>query len=223
MSPVSFIDRPDSLAQTAYKSLRQAIRDSDLEPGVLYSENEVASSMGISRTPVREALIDLSREGLVEIVPQRGFRLRVLDREEEKEVFALRAVLEPFVAERLATAAREDDVGELQEVLERQRSCVDDAEAFLANDEEFHLLMPRLVDLERTHQMLVTLRGALWLMGARALELPARAPGALAEHEAVLEAILDGDAAAAAQAARDHVMNTARALDRTRESAISES
>ncbi|MGH3441585.1 MAG: GntR family transcriptional regulator [Nitriliruptorales bacterium] len=217
MSPVPFIDRPDSLAQRAYKAVRQAIKDGDLAGDQLYSENELAGSMGISRTPVREALIELSREGLVEIVPQRGFRLRSLTEEEEHEVFALRIVLEGFVAERLASKANAADVAELRAVLDRQRDAFDDPDTFLSHDETFHLLMPRLVGLERTHQMMVTLRGALWLMGSSALAYPARASEAYAEHEAVVDAIAAGDVDRAVQAAEAHVSRTAEAFRRFRE------
>ena len=69
------IDRAESLSQRAYQSLRKAIRDGAIVHGVLYSEKDLADRLGISRTPVREALIELAREGLVTIAPQRGFQL----------------------------------------------------------------------------------------------------------------------------------------------------
>lgn len=212
MSSIPFVSRPDSLAQGAYKSIRRAIQDGGLVQQQLYSENELASSMGMSRTPVREALIELEREGLVKIVPQRGFQLRALTAEEEREVFALRSVLESFVAERLAKNVTPEAIQELTRLVNEQERLVDDPEGFLACDEQFHLLMPRLVDLERTHQMLVSLRGALWLMGSQALALPQRAPEVVVEHRAVVEAIAAGDAAAAARASRRHIRNTARVL-----------
>ena len=141
------LDRPDSLAQRAYAALRTAIRNGALVQGETYSEAEISSSMGISRTPVREALIELSREGLVEIMPQRGFRLRVMTVHEQQEVFALRAVLEALVVQQLAGISTPKDVAALRRFLKTQGQCLNDPVEFLTLDEQFHLLMPRLAGL----------------------------------------------------------------------------
>lgn len=212
------IDRPDSLAQQAYRSIRQAIRDQTLTQERFYSESELAESMGISRTPVREALIELAREGIVEVIPQRGFRLKVLGPDDEREVFDLRTVLETYVVRRLATEGTPDDLAPLQELLEQQEEVADDMLAFLSFDEEFHLLMPALVGLERTHKMLTTLRGAMWLMGSAALALPSRLPAVLEEHREILKAIAAKDPDRAEAAVRHHIDQTARAVRSSRSS-----
>lgn len=206
------IDRADSLAQRAYASLRQAIRDGGLVHGEIYSENELGESMAISRTPVREALIELSREGLIEILPQRGFRLRELSDEEIAEVFDLRGELEEYVLGKLASQASEEDVRRLRELIDRQRDVVDDASAFLSLDEQFHLLMPRLVGLERTHGMIVNLRAVMWLVASVALSVRSRAPHVVEEHEQIVEAIAAHDVSAARRASREHLRHTRAAF-----------
>jgi len=211
---MSFVDRPDSLAQAAYKSIRRAIRSGGLTHDQLYSENGLAMEMGISRTPVREALIELEREGLVRIAPQRGFQLRELSNEEEQEVFALRGVLESFVAAQVARSVTPDDVAQLTRILDEQERLLDDWEPFLACDEQFHLLLPRLAKLERAHQMLVSLRGAMWLMGSQALATPQRAPEVLREHRAIVIAIAAGDPDGAARASELHIKSTAAVVGR---------
>ena len=205
------IERPDSLAQQAYRLLRLAIQRQELVQDTFYSESELAEFMGISRTPVREALIELAREGLVEIIPQRGFRLHVLDSHDRREVFDLRDVLEAYVVGKLARQATPEDVGRLRELLDRQTRLVDDADAFLEVDEQFHMLMPQLVGLRLAHQMLGTLRGAMWLLGSSALALPERIPDVLEEHAAIVDAIEAGDAGAAKRAIKSHVRTTAKA------------
>ena len=90
------IDRGESLSQRAYQSLRKAIRDGAIVHGVLYSEKDLADRLGISRTPVREALIELAREGLVTIAPQRGFQLHSLSHAEQEEVYELRLAIDSF-------------------------------------------------------------------------------------------------------------------------------
>lgn len=205
------LNRPDSLAQRAYAALRTAIRNGALVQGETYSEAEISSSMGISRTPVREALIELSREGLVEIMPQRGFRLRVMTVDEQQEVFALRAVLEALVVQQLAEIATPKDVAELRRFLKTQGQCLNDPVEFMTLDEQFHLLMPRLAGLDRTHKMLTTLRGAMWLIGTSALQIQDRGATVIAEHSAIVDAIEKRDGEAAAIAVHRHLHSTASA------------
>jgi DNA-binding GntR family transcriptional regulator len=72
--------------------------------------------------------------------------------------------------------------------------------------------MPHLCGLERTHDTLTSLRGAMWLIGSQALALPQRIPAVVAEHRAIVDAIAAGDPAAAAAAARGHIARTAAAV-----------
>ncbi|HEY4604543.1 MAG TPA: FCD domain-containing protein, partial [Blastococcus sp.] len=83
---------------------------------------------------------------------------------------------------------------------------------FLALDEQFHLLQPELLRLERTHATLVTLRGAMWLMGFEALALPHRYEHVISEHHAIADAIRRRDPEAAASAAQKHIRRTAAAV-----------
>jgi DNA-binding GntR family transcriptional regulator len=208
------IGKPETLSQRAYKAIRQGIREGTLVHGRRYSEAELAATMEISRTPVREALIELSREGLIEILPQRGFRLRSLTFEEQEEVFELRLLLESYSIERLAKAATADDVAQLREVLRRQRELLDEPSEFLVVDEQFHLLIPYLVGLERTHKVLATLRGAMWLIANVALALGDRASYIVEEHTAIVDAIEAHDVDAALSALRAHLSKTSDAFER---------
>ena len=94
--------RAETLARQAYAAIRSSIWSGVVAPGVFYSEVQLAGALKISRTPVREALIQLAREGLVEIVPQRGFRLRAISDKERQEAFELRDLVEQYVVRRLA-------------------------------------------------------------------------------------------------------------------------
>ncbi|NMI00770.1 FCD domain-containing protein [Pseudonocardia acidicola] len=211
---VAAIERPPTLARRAYLQIQQAIRDGAIRQEVRYSENELAETLGMSRTPVREALISLSREGVVEIESQRGFRLRTLSTEERREVFDLRSLLEPYVAGRLARHAADDDLAPLYELIDAQEKLGTSGQqsAFLALDERFHLLQSELAGLERTHATMVSLRGAMWLMGFEALALPQRHEAVIAEHRAIVDAIARHDPDAAAAAAHEHIARTAAAV-----------
>jgi len=210
------IERPESLARRAYSALRKAIRDRSLEPETLYSELQLAAELNISRTPVREALIELSREGIIDVVPQRGFRVRRIAEAEEREVFDLRGAIETYVVRRLAAQATESDVGELRGILERQGQVPGDAAAFLELDESFHLTMPALMGLNRTREMLGTLRGIIFLTGSMALAVPQRTDEVLAEHRQILDCIAAREPDRAARAIMNHLERTyqhSRSLD----------
>ncbi len=193
---------------SAHEAIRAGIRDGAFEPEVLYSESDLAASLGISRTPVREAMIELSREGLVEVLPQHGFRLRTLAPAEREEVFALRLAVETLAAERLAASAGEAEVADLRRCLARQRELRADTPAFLEADEAMHLLIPELAGLGRTRAVLLSIRGSIWLMGNLAMSRAERAEQVLAEHEAIVAAIAAHDPEAAAAAIRTHLETT---------------
>ncbi|WP_051341870.1 GntR family transcriptional regulator [Pseudonocardia spinosispora] len=214
LSGITAVERPPTLSRRAYLQIQQAIRDGAIRQEVLYSENELAETLGMSRTPVREALISLSREGLVAIESQRGFRLRRLSASERQEVFDLRSLLEGHCARRLAETATEDDVRRLNELIDGQRieGAAGRMPEFLALDEEFHLVQAELLGLERTRATMVSLRGAMWLIGFEALALPHRHENVVAEHRAIVDAIERRDPDAAEAAAKAHIATTATAV-----------
>ena len=121
---------------------------------------------------MREALIELEREGLVEIVPQRGFRLRTISDDERQEAFELRDLIETHVVRRLAKEATDADVAELRRLVDHQAKVIAEPAKFIEADEAFHLAIPTLLGLERTRRILLTLRGIIWLAGLDAISIP---------------------------------------------------
>jgi len=206
------LSRAETLSRQAYTALRSSIRSGAITANNFYSELQLARALQISRTPVREALIELEREGLVEIVPQRGFRLRSIPDAERQEAFELRNLIEGYVVRRLALEASDDDVATLREILARQEKTVSDPAAFIDADEEFHLAMPTLLDLERTREILLTLRGIIWLSGLDAVRVPERRRAVLKEHREVVERIAAHDPNGAVKAVKNHIRFTRQAL-----------
>ncbi len=210
--PIPSVSRVETLARQTYAAIRTSIRSGTIAPDVFYSEVQLAQALGISRTPVREALIELEREGLIEIIPQRGFRLRTISEAERREAFELRILIETNVARRLAKDATEADINVLRGILDDQERAISDPAAFLDADEEFHLTMPMLLELERTRRILLTLRGIIWLAGHDAIRAPSRAAEVIAEHRALVDRIAAKDPSGAAQAVRAHIQLTRRAV-----------
>ena len=130
-----------TLVDEAYDAIKQRIRDNRMTPGSNVPEQELAESLGVSRTPVREALIRLESEGLVQVVPRHGVRVLPIKTEDMQEIYDILTAVEPFAARRLAES------GPTPEVLSRLEHAVEEMEAALekqdlsrwANaDEQFH-------------------------------------------------------------------------------------
>jgi DNA-binding GntR family transcriptional regulator len=204
------VERAPTLSRQAYAAMQSAIRDGLLRPGVMYSENELAATLGMSRTPVREAVLRLSREGLIEISSQRGFQLRRLSEAERVEIFDLRSVIESFVAGRLAVERTDGQIAHLEDLVRQQEQLSDPEQTaeFLALDEQFHLAQAEFLGLERTHATIENLRGAMWLIGFDALKLPKRHAEVITEHRAIVDALARGSRDDACAAAQAHIAST---------------
>lgn len=221
MTMVPELTRADSLSRQAYDALRRAIRDGRIAPGGLFSESEMASQMGVSRTPVREALIELFREGLVEIVPKRGFRLVDLSDEDIFELRVLRSELEGMVVQRLCEIGDPEHVRQLRVALAAQAGLQGGGHpAIFDLDEDFHLLLARLAGLNRTGQTLMGVRGALYLLSGGLTIRSDRTAEVVAEHTAIVDAIEAGDVEPAREAMAGHVGNALDAVLEARQAAV---
>ncbi len=203
--------RDATASRHAYRALRHAIHHGDLVLGEIYSIGQVAERLNISRTPVREAVCRLEAEALVEVLPQRGFRLRAISEAEIEEFFALREMLESYVARTLASRGDPSVARTLMEMIDRQERSIEDDEEFLHFAEELHVAMAELAGLSRVAWILTALRGQLWMLGTHSILQPNRRLAAIAEHRAIVESIARGDGTAAAEAIHDHLSNNAEA------------
>jgi DNA-binding GntR family transcriptional regulator len=209
--------RDETASRQAYRALRLAIQRGDLTLGQLYSIGQIADQLNISRTPVREAVGQLEAESLVEILPQRGFRLRVISDSEAEEFFALREMLESYVVRTLIAKNDPSLVRPLLAIIERQQELIEDDERFIHFAEELHVALAECAGLPRVAWILNALRGQLWLLGTQSISQPNRRAHAIAEHRAIIRYIADGDTAQATQAIREHLANAAQAYRQQRE------
>jgi DNA-binding GntR family transcriptional regulator len=197
-----------SLRDEITQILRAAVISGDLAPGTTYSAPSLADQFGVSATPVREAMLDLSKEGLVEIVRNKGFRVARLTAAELDAITEIRALLEVPTIRRLAERGVEPGA------LERLRPLaagIEDAAlrrdfiAHVAIDMEFHLALiglagnPRLVDLVRS------LRTSSRLYGLRGVQDGAALLSSMHEHAELLDRIAAGDPDGAEDLMRRHI------------------
>ncbi|MCC6006916.1 MAG: GntR family transcriptional regulator [Rhodobacteraceae bacterium] len=202
MLPLKRLARSESLAHQAYFEIRRAIREGEITRGQFFSEAGFAQSLGVSRTPVREALLDLFREGIVEILPKRGFRLAELDEGAIEEIRMVRICLERLVVSRLCLIATDDDIVELRNIVSGKGTAEND---MFGTDETFHMRMAEIAQLPHVRNILMGIRGKMYLIASGARIEKLRNEIVLAEHHALLDRIAERDAEAAETAIAEHI------------------
>lgn len=194
-------------ADRVYQHVKQGVLDRRYEGGTLLTEGELAEAVGVSRTPVREALLRLETEGLLRLYPKKGALVLPVSAQEIADVVETRVLVEEFTVRR-AVPAPPALLARLEELLAAQRRHVEsgDLAAFAVEDRCFHAeivrhagnqILSRLYDQLRDRQ----LRMGVALMHAH----PDRIAQNVTEHTEILEALRAGDADAAAAAVRAHL------------------
>jgi DNA-binding GntR family transcriptional regulator len=187
--------------------LRSWIYSGEYKPGQRLPELDLSARLGVSRSPLREALLRLQREGLVELHPRRGASVASFSKEDVQEIAELRSVLEGLAARLAATRGSEEELGKLRAALEEMRQAADrgDSVAAAVAHIAFHRSigrasgMARLVGfLDQLAAQSVALQGYAELPGEELAELAA-------SHGALIEAIASGDGDVAESAVVAHI------------------
>jgi DNA-binding GntR family transcriptional regulator len=221
MSPKLQPLEQSSLAERAYNTLKEAILSGSLTPGAHLAEVELAEALGISRTPVREAIFRLRNDGLVDPVPGGGSVVHTLSSDEIRELFIIREALEQVSVRECASRADHADFAVLNRLLGEQRKAKTsgNVERFLDADERFHFEICRLAGLSQTVGLLISLRERMRQAGLGAVAQPNRMKRVLEEHTAILRALESGDGDNAVRAIDKHLTATRVAFEAFRKAA----
>ena len=202
---------------SSYAALREAIVRGELAPNARLVEADLGAQYRMSRGAVRTALIRLEQEGLVVREPHKGARVRQVTDEEAVEILQARAVLEGL-AVRL-TAQRLDGTGadRLHACLARHRELLEAGDLLGASDAnaDLHAALLELSGHGTAVRLIRALSSQSVRYQYRTILIPGRSSASLAEHEAIVEAVLAGDADRAEHAMRTHLFNVAEALERS--------
>jgi DNA-binding GntR family transcriptional regulator len=196
-----------SLNDKAYEHLRQAILGGDLPVGTIIAETKVAEDLGISKTPVRQALQLLRTEGLLEVGPRRQLVVRGFSAAHRNEVLRVREALEEIAVETACRVISVDDIDMLRLLLLRQGRAADayDENAFLVLDEEFHVLIAKSANLPIVARLLEQMRGFARIMRLGKTQPPEHLQDILVEHTRIVDAIEKRDVVAAQAALHEHL------------------
>lgn len=210
----------DQLERKVYKRLRAAIVSGELPSGQQLTEARIADELGVSKTPVREALIRLQSEGLVEIIPYRGARVHTPSVAEIREVLELRLCIEEYIARRCAEERPESIIAQLERSIEIALRAFkeQDQKLLIFEIRKFSRILSHSCGNTRMVSILDGLRSVLDLIGTASRRTEGRLERSITEHAAILEAIRSGDPKAAAAATAAHIQSlqqdTLEALER---------
>lgn len=184
-------DPKQPIVTQIHRCIRSAILSLDLKPNEALSEKELSLKFAVSRTPVREALIKLSEDGLVDILPQRGSFVAPIRIAEVVEAQFIREALEIAVIRRVAADPSERLLNTLEEMLRQQRSAISqrDFNAFLVLDESFHRTFCEFCELPRGWKMIQNVKGQLDRVRFLSLPEPGHLETLFKQHQAVVEAV----------------------------------
>lgn len=198
-------DRAVSLRNQVVDEVRSRIVQGQYFPGERLTEDRVADDLGVSRSPVREALHIVSAEGLVELLHRKGAIVAKPDKKRASEVFVLRSLLEPMSTREAAIHATPADIASLEEINEKAKLALERqefAEVTRLNS-EFHLGVIRASGNQLLHTFARPLYWHVqWIFQ---LNVSDRAAKSIIEHSAIIEAIASGDPDAAEEAANRHI------------------
>lgn len=207
--PSDRLERKSALLQKrAYSHVRQLIVSGEAPPGSFLSERQLAAKLGMSKTPVHVALERLEAEGFIDVSPQQGIVVREMSVQDLVEHYEFRQAIERFVVGQLAGKLTAEQIKRLKDVLARHKKAVKtgDHVRYVELDSEFHLLLCEFLRNRQITQTIEQLRDKIHQVIQRVTHLDRnRIAEALAEHAALADAIISGDAEAAQRLIVEHL------------------
>lgn len=196
-----------SLGEQALVIVRQAIVSGQIGPNEIYSASALATRLGVSNSPVREAMLTLVNQGIMEPVPNRGFRIVPISEHDLDEIGEMRRMLEIPGVVALIDRASDEDIEALRPLAEEIESAGSsgDVPAFLDSDRRFHLSLLALGDNGRLVKTVAQLRDQTRLYGVSALAEQGTLQQTAPEHFEILDALLARDAAAVERVMARHL------------------
>ncbi|GAB3288194.1 GntR family transcriptional regulator [Parasphingorhabdus pacifica] len=199
-----------SLREQAREAVRNQIVLGKIEPGEVVSVVTVAADLGVSVTPVREAVMDLAHLGMVEIIRNRGFRVPMLTEHDLDEIFKLRTMLEVSAISEVAQVLDSTDALAFRQLAEQITEAASEGElaSFLERDRQFHLGLLEALGNQRLVTMVGQLRDQARMQGLQKLADRGELTRSGQEHIEIMDAIERGDADEAASLMRKHLAHS---------------
>lgn len=201
------LDSYKPLREIVFESMREAIIGGVLKPGERLMEIQLAEEMGVSRTPVREAIRKLELEGFVVMIPRKGAYVAGVSLKDVADVFEIRSALEGLAAGLAAERVTEDELEQMERALLYQGGEDEpNLEQIVESDTDFHALVYKASRNERLILILANLREQIQRFRATSLAVPGRIKDAIDEHRQIVEALRNHDIEEAQSLAMAHIV-----------------
>lgn len=196
-----------NLKGAVYKMLREGITTGVLKPGRQLKENDLVAELDVSRTPIREALNQLSKEGLVEIIPRKGAFVRRWSKKEALEILLIREALEGLAGRLACSRMTPEAIDALEKLMSDYEK---DRLGYVEADKRFHEGIINACSMDRLKEMILNIYDSLQIRKILALsfEDEERIRQSIAEHLRIVSALRTGNGERVEQAMRDHFQQT---------------
>lgn len=210
MSPIQPITRPQTLKDLAYTEIRNLLMTGQIKPQEIITANQFAVTLKVSRTPVRESLLQLASEGFLVAIDGRGFMIRQFFEKEIRDFFEVRRMVEVHVIKNLVGTLEDHDLDEMDELLllMQEKAGEDDPGGFLENDKAFHMALVRRYNNSLLITITEQIRTLIAILGQKALSSQGRIQQVLEEHSAIVRGIRERNVQAATEAMINHLNTT---------------
>ena len=208
--------RNDSLTSQVTQFLEQAILKGEIKPGQKLVERELSQELGISRSPIREAIRSLESNGLLKTIPRKGTIVPEISRKEVEEIYAVKSMLESFAARLACRRITGKEIQEFRSLLGKMEKQVSkkNLHEYLELSKEFHELIIKASANAKLYQIYLHLMKPIQWLQLISLSFPERAKNSLTEHQQIVEAFFDRDSQLAEKLVREHVDEAGRVLAR---------
>jgi DNA-binding GntR family transcriptional regulator len=206
-----YLLRPKSLHEMVYENLKAAILNGKFVVGVSYNELELARELGVSRTPVREALLRLAAEKLIIFQPRRGITVNYFSKKDIEDLFELRQAIEELAATQVVENLSDDQIKKVKSIIKEQEECIKnnyEEKRFLEIDKRFHLFLIEASGNRFMVQTFNTIRDYITITAREALMAEGRPSEVVFEHKAIFKTLSEKNLERVKEAIKKHLANT---------------
>ena len=205
------IKRDKSLKEKAYHVIKEMILTVKLDNKIIHNEKTISDLLGVSRTPDREAMLELSKENIVKYIPGKGLKLNIFTEKVIREAYEIRKLVEGLIINKVCNKINESEFEKIDKLLKSQIKYYhkNDEISFIEIDKEFHLYLSSLQDNDQINSILLNLRDQQHLMGINAVkDNKKRMLQVIGEHQAIFSALKKSDKKMCHNLMMQHLSNT---------------
>lgn len=212
MAPLENVTKPPSLKELAFQAIRKAILTGHLEAGKMYNEQNLAKEMGISKTPIREALLDLAAKGFVVFLPRKGIKISRLTLKQIGDLLSFRKVLEGAIVHTITPCLTDNDLLKIESIHTREIEAADrlDRLGLLERNREFHIFLATLTGNQYIVSALENVYDLIDWTVSKALLFDEVMPTYFDHHKKVVEMLKKRDPYGAHSVIEEHIALVAR-------------